>query len=261
MVYAKCIEKVRNKNNVIVGYILEDKNGSRLNIKAEQLKLAIFTNQISVINLKLTKDGKLVDAKNTSNKEKYIDEFYNFVIYKMKDIHNTAEVAEACDLLTNIFGVQAQVVDYMNDNTLDNIVILVNNNIFIIKPGKLLCINENSEADDYTTYLKCINKAIKELSNLNLYNLIIYTINMGNSYVRNKLNVDTNITITSNSEESISVYIDRGTDSIATIIIIDHNEIYIDDDSVKGNVTVKLNSPNLKSTINKTLKDFIDTIK
>lgn len=64
MVQAKCVQKFRDKNNNIKGYLLEDYNGKQLRIAPDQLKNAIFMEQINVINLKLTKDGKLID--NTS---------------------------------------------------------------------------------------------------------------------------------------------------------------------------------------------------
>ena len=49
MIQAKCIQKFRDKNNVIKGYLLEDCNGQQLRIAPEQLKNSIFMQQIKVI--------------------------------------------------------------------------------------------------------------------------------------------------------------------------------------------------------------------
>ncbi len=61
MVKARCIQKFRDKNNNIKGYLLEDCNGQQLRVTPEQIKMAIFAKQIEIVNLTLTKDGRLVD--------------------------------------------------------------------------------------------------------------------------------------------------------------------------------------------------------
>ena len=67
MIQVKCIQKIRNKHNKIVGYtIATDDNTSILDVKAESLKQAIKNNKICVTNLTLTNDGRLVDASDKS---------------------------------------------------------------------------------------------------------------------------------------------------------------------------------------------------
>ena len=61
MINIKCIGKIRNKNNVISGYALQDASGNQMDVNAKALKEAIKSGKVNCINLKLTRDGKLVD--------------------------------------------------------------------------------------------------------------------------------------------------------------------------------------------------------
>ena len=61
MIKAKCIQKLRNKNNQIYKYIIVDSNGNHKDIDAKSLKQAIISNQIEIANLSLTSDGRLID--------------------------------------------------------------------------------------------------------------------------------------------------------------------------------------------------------
>lgn len=61
MITVTCTEKLRDKNNRIVGYELQDCNGKKMRFTSEQVKQAVFLQQITVKNLKLTSDGRLID--------------------------------------------------------------------------------------------------------------------------------------------------------------------------------------------------------
>ena len=61
MIQAICLKKFRNKNNQIIGYRIQDKNGQTRDVKSEYLKQAIKNKQINVLNLTLTSDNKLID--------------------------------------------------------------------------------------------------------------------------------------------------------------------------------------------------------
>ena len=63
MIKAKCIRKNRNKQGNIIGYELIDEQGKLGYFEADALKRNILSNNIDVINLKLTSDNKLVDKK------------------------------------------------------------------------------------------------------------------------------------------------------------------------------------------------------
>ena len=61
MIQAKCIEKIRNKNNVIEKYTLQDKTGETITVTSKQLKEAIRSGKIEIVNLQLTANGRLMD--------------------------------------------------------------------------------------------------------------------------------------------------------------------------------------------------------
>ena len=69
MIQAKCIQKFRDKSNRIFAYRLVDSKGQMKDVAAESLKRAILSNQIHVINLKLTSDNRLVDINDKVNIE------------------------------------------------------------------------------------------------------------------------------------------------------------------------------------------------
>ena len=66
MIQAKCIEKIRDKNNHIIGYKLVDKSNNEVLVKAEKLKEVIREKQVDVINLTLTYDNRLIDKKQVT---------------------------------------------------------------------------------------------------------------------------------------------------------------------------------------------------
>lgn len=68
MISTKCTMKFRDKTGKIMGYRLVDLNGQKQNIEPEILKAAIKNGQITVVNLTLTSDNRLVD---TSDNKKY----------------------------------------------------------------------------------------------------------------------------------------------------------------------------------------------
>ena len=66
MIQAKCLDKIRDKNNHIIGYKLIDKSNNEVLVKAEKLKEVIKAGQLDIINLTLTSDNRLVDKKPTT---------------------------------------------------------------------------------------------------------------------------------------------------------------------------------------------------
>lgn len=58
----ECIDKIRDRHNRIVSYILGSDSGNTYVLKADALKEGIETNRIKVSNLKLTSDRKLIDS-------------------------------------------------------------------------------------------------------------------------------------------------------------------------------------------------------
>lgn len=60
-VWCKCINKIRDNNNNIVQYEIADRNGEHRIVTKEQLKAAVVSGALDIVNLKLTKDMKFVD--------------------------------------------------------------------------------------------------------------------------------------------------------------------------------------------------------
>lgn len=56
----KCAQRMKDKNGIIVEYFLWDEQGKLVHMLPEQLKSAIALKQITVTNLKLTSDGRLI---------------------------------------------------------------------------------------------------------------------------------------------------------------------------------------------------------
>ena len=63
MLKAKCIEKIRDKNNHIIGYKIVGNDKKPIPVKSESLKKAIRSGQIEITNLTLTSDNRLIDKK------------------------------------------------------------------------------------------------------------------------------------------------------------------------------------------------------
>ena len=67
MYKAKCIEKIRDKNNHIIEYKLINKDKNVTSVKSDELKKAIKSGQIEVVNLTLTSDNRLIDKKSDTS--------------------------------------------------------------------------------------------------------------------------------------------------------------------------------------------------
>lgn len=82
-IQAKYINKVRDKNNNIIGYTIMDGKGRTINIQSNELKQSIKLGKLELINLTLTKDNRLVDKGKQGNKsEKQVEKRKITDIYK-----------------------------------------------------------------------------------------------------------------------------------------------------------------------------------
>ena len=63
-----CLNRIRDKNGVIVGYKMTDSNNRIIVLKSEVLKNMIITNSVKVSNLKLDKKGRLIKVGETTNR-------------------------------------------------------------------------------------------------------------------------------------------------------------------------------------------------
>lgn len=80
MLECMCVRKLRGRNEVIEGYDIAYGNSTRT-MTANELKAMIKNNKIRVLNLTLTKDGRLIDKKVEVNKSKGSDtSFVNMAV-------------------------------------------------------------------------------------------------------------------------------------------------------------------------------------
>lgn len=61
-VYAICVDKIYNYSNKIIGYIIEDFNGNKMQVKSDDLKIAIALNKIDIVNLSLHIENGILGA-------------------------------------------------------------------------------------------------------------------------------------------------------------------------------------------------------
>ena len=84
MIKAKCTKIYRDKNNVIVAYDIVSNNNSK-HIKKDELKALIEANKLSIDNLKLTNDGRLVSVgtmKDTNLRDKLMGAGNAGIVYQ-----------------------------------------------------------------------------------------------------------------------------------------------------------------------------------
>ena len=79
MLQAKCIKKFRDKHNKIIGYRLVDTNGNIQDVKAEKLKEVLSTGKLNIVNLTLTKDGRLVNTSENDTKSGIVNKAKNVI--------------------------------------------------------------------------------------------------------------------------------------------------------------------------------------
>ena len=67
MIKVKCLFKFRDNGGKIVGYRIQNEQGETLDTTPDQLKMYIYSNQMQVVNLKLTQDGRLIDCADSNS--------------------------------------------------------------------------------------------------------------------------------------------------------------------------------------------------
>lgn len=65
MYYYTCFYRHRDNSGKIIGYTLRNEQTFEwMQVTPEQLKDAIYNNRVHIFNLKLTSDGRIIEAKN-----------------------------------------------------------------------------------------------------------------------------------------------------------------------------------------------------
>lgn len=63
MIQVRCIEKIRDKNNHIIGYKIQNLTGETRTFDKARLKEAVRNKKIDIVNMTLTSDNRLIDKK------------------------------------------------------------------------------------------------------------------------------------------------------------------------------------------------------
>ena len=128
MITVTCTEKLRDKNNRIVGYELQDCNGKRMRFTSEQVKQAVFLQQIRIVNLKLTSDGRLIDNTESvksdgqlksdgNNQLALINKLKNMKCYQIMKL-SIDDIAHIIEKMSNI---KLEEIPFINYETGDSI--------------------------------------------------------------------------------------------------------------------------------------------
>lgn len=67
MVVGKCVEKYRDSKGRIIGYKIQNQQNNKfMEFNPQDLKAAITSGRINILNLRLTSDGRLLDKQQTT---------------------------------------------------------------------------------------------------------------------------------------------------------------------------------------------------
>lgn len=153
MLSMRCIDKYRDNNGNIVGYLLQPVDGGEVReVVANLLKQQIATHNIEVVNLKLTSDNRLISIPDQS-KQFDDDELYKSDINKIKDIlmsiYNHPKYGEQLDYNDKELGAYSLKYALFNSNDPNLKELLINKNI-LSKP--LMSVEGNPEILELMIY-------------------------------------------------------------------------------------------------------------
>lgn len=268
MVQAKCVEKIRNNSGKIVGYIIEDFNNKRLNIRAEQLKQLIFTRQLNIVNLTLTSDGRLIDKSINSDIDD-IEVLYNYINYEMCYIRDKNIVLNRLkEMLYRIYKCNIELVACSRNNE-EGYIFIANNNLicFDNKLKRLIDINmkytdgEEALSDKNIDIFKnAINDSIKNTNNVNMYNIFKFAATVLKNTVEEKVSIVKKEIYISNCGKYITFTV-KDADDMNNDIIIDGHWLHVcsELDDINNGMLDITNPKNLnKHLIKKFIEEFIN---
>lgn len=90
-----CTEKIRDKHNKIIAYKIQNVQGRILEINTDRLKYLINTNQITLTNLKLTSNNKLIST--VTDEEQALDTKIKVMVDKAKLLGIYESIQTACE--------------------------------------------------------------------------------------------------------------------------------------------------------------------
>lgn len=182
MVTCICTDKIRDKNGRIVAYQLKDGNNNYICMEARQLKFNILTRRLRVLNLKLTADGKLIDADpnealanaNANNAIRGNEEALLKLFNKMIRSRITKrEAYEMLNLLNKVYGLKIQLIDskYRIDSAEDYEVEASCGNMFIIVDDVTFGVINYEMAKYQGNYEELVPRHIACVDNASLYEI------------------------------------------------------------------------------------------
>lgn len=151
MIWCKCINKIRDKNGIITDYCIVSVGGEQRVVSKNQLKTAIANNQVALVNLKLSKDGKLMDR--AIEEEAQLTKNLTFKDLQDDKKQEIIQKNEKMMLKANMLGIAAQMDSYnvvVGCSNVDRIVIPPNARGADLRAlskfrGKTLVVPENTE--------------------------------------------------------------------------------------------------------------------
>ena len=69
MIKLICVQRIRDKNGIIVNYILQNSKGERKQFKPDAVRQLIRQGKIDVVNLRLTADGRIIKIGGNDGKQ------------------------------------------------------------------------------------------------------------------------------------------------------------------------------------------------
>ena len=113
-----CIRRKRNDKGVIEEYMLKDRHGKVVVLKAKEVKAGITAGKLDVLNLTLTKDNRIIEKqiKKPMQREKTeIEKIINNAILKGGNVYQVYD-SEICDKSIRIADVGGNVAVWIPDN-------------------------------------------------------------------------------------------------------------------------------------------------
>ena len=153
MIAVKCTNKLRDNNNIIVGYEIVSVTGEKRAVSKDELKNAIVKGLILVTNLKLSKDGKLVN-RSTEEEAQIVKQFTQRNASE-EDAEKLKSRNERISLKANMMGTAVGIDEYGRINNIPS------NDIVTITP----------EAKSFASFTGTLNDKIVIFTGTNTFSL------------------------------------------------------------------------------------------
>ena len=153
MVTVECIQKFRDKQNRIYGYRLQDNQGNTRDTTPQQLKNAIWNNQINVINITLTSNNHLISTTPISqqmSKNKSVLQQFSILTRKIVDKINKPKALKF-KLKQDLEAInsKATLLGYETTQISKDFLLLENNTELILISNKSIQLDDSMDRKGY----------------------------------------------------------------------------------------------------------------